>query len=200
MAKIPERDHDHHDWHSRDYVSKWAEGQDRKEADRKEQFALMAQTIPYEKNFPLGILDVGAGYGALTRFLLGRFPNAAAVCLDHSAEMARLGAARMENFKGRFAYAHADVRKPGWSRKAKGPFEAVVSSIAIHNVRAPGVIRAVYREIFPLVKTGGCFLNLDWLAHPLEDHLEWLRESGFAAVRAFWTDEDRKALFGGFRK
>jgi len=62
MAKTSRsREHyrDHHDWHSQDYVSKWAEGQDPKEKERQEQFRLLAKTVPYDKQLPIKILDVG---------------------------------------------------------------------------------------------------------------------------------------------
>jgi SAM-dependent methyltransferase len=190
--------HDHHDWASPDYVAKWAEGQDPKEKDRQEAFRVMAKTIPYDKKPPIRILDVGAGYGALTQFLLGHFPNATAVCQDGSEEMAKLGQERMEQLKGRFEYVLCDFSEPGWSRKLTGPFEAVVSSIAIHNVRSPEIMEHIYRDIFPLVKSGGCFINFDRERPPLEDQMKWLREAGFQDVKRFWTGENR-AVFGGFK-
>ena len=191
--------HDHHDWASPDYVTKWAEGQDPKEKDRQEPFRVMAKTIPYDKKLPIKILDVGAGYGALTQFLLGQFPNATAVCQDGSEEMAKLGRERMKQLKGRFKYVLCDFSEPGWSQKLTGPFEAAVSSIAIHNVRSPEIMERIYKDIFPLVKSGGCFINFDRERPPLEDQMKWLREAGFQDVRRFWTGENR-AVFGGFKK
>jgi len=188
---------DHHDWHSQDYVFGWAARQDAKEKDRAEQFRLMAETIPYHHEHPIKILDVGAGYGALTQFLLSRFPKAIAVCQDGSEEMAKLGEERMSDIKGRFVYAICDFSNQGWTRRLNGPFEAVVSSIAIHNVRLPEIVREIYIDIFPLVKTGGCFLNYDRRNIPLADQMKWLREAGFRDVRCFWKDR-RRALFGGF--
>src|SRR5919108_1955269 len=158
-SRSREHHHDHHNWHSQDYVSKWAEGQDPKEKDRQEQFRLLANTIPYDKKLPIKILDVGAGYGALTQFLLKEFPNGTAVCQDGSKEMAELGGERMDHLKGRYRYVLCDFSKPGWSRKLQGPFESVVSSIAIHNVRRPEIVRSIYLEIYPLVKSGGGFFN-----------------------------------------
>jgi tRNA (cmo5U34)-methyltransferase len=190
---------DHHDWDSPEYVSKWAQGQDPKEKDRQEPFRLMATTIPYDKEAPIKILDLGAGYGALTQFLLGYFSKASAVCQDGSEEMAKLGRQRMKDLEGRFAYVICDFSTPGWSKKMKGPFGAVVSSIAIHNVRSPEIIKAIYNETFPLVKAGGCFLNFDRPRPPWEDQMEWLKEAGFKGVKIFWQGENR-AVFGGFRK
>ena len=72
MAKISDP-LGHHDWESSDYVSRWAERQDEREVDRQEPFRVMAETIPYEKKAAIKILDLGAGYGALTQFLLQHF-------------------------------------------------------------------------------------------------------------------------------
>ena len=191
--------HDHHDWDSPKYVSAWAEGQDEKEKARQEPFRVLAQTIPYDKELPIKILDVGAGYGALTQFLLGHFSNATAVCQDGSEEMAKLGRERMQDLKGRFRYVLCNFSHPGWTRKLTGPFEAVVSSIAIHNVRSPKIIERIYSDIFPLIRSGGCFINFDRERPPLEDQMKWLRDAGFHDVQRFWTGETR-ALFGGFKK
>src|SRR5438128_12024290 len=191
--------HDNHDWASPDYVAKWAEGQDPKEKDRQEAFRVMAKTIPYDKELPIKILDVGAGYGALTQFLLKQFPSATAVCQDGSEEMAKLGRERMEHLKGHYTYVLCDFSKPGWSQQLEGPFEAIVSSIAIHNVRRPETVRSIYREIFPLVKSGGCFLNFDRKNPPLRDQREAPPEAGIKDVKCFWNGESR-ALFGGFKK
>jgi hypothetical protein len=112
--------------------------------------------------------------------------------------MAQLGAERMKKLVGRFEYALCDFAKNGWQNKLKAPFEAVVSSIAIHNVRDPKLIEAIYHDVYPLVKSGGCFLNFDRPRPPWEDQMAWLRDAGFTRVKIFWRRENR-ALFGGFR-
>ena len=198
MAKISDP-LDRHDWNSQDYVSQWAERQDEIEGDRREPFQLMAEIIPYGKEAPIKILDLGAGYGRLTQFLLQHFHSATAICQDGSDEMAELGRKRMEHLRGRFGYVLCDFSRPGWSSAVKEQFEAVVSSIAIHNVRAPKIIRAIYKETYPLVKPGGCFLNFDRTSPSLEELMDWVREAGFKDVKCFWKERGR-ALFGGFRK
>ena len=140
----------------------------------REPFRVLAQAIPYDKNLPIRILDVGAGYGALTQFLLSHFSNATAVCQDGSEQMAKLGQERMQHLKGRFDYVLCDFSQPGWSQKLNGPFEVVVSAIAIHNVRSPKIIERIYNDIFPLVKSGGCFINFDRERPPLDEQMKWL--------------------------
>ena len=203
MASSPHSSHHHyhdpHDWASADYVSRWARGQDPKETQRQEAFSLLADTIPYDKAVPIKILDLGAGYGALTKFLLECLPNATAICQDGSEEMAKLGRERMKDYTGRFDYVLCDFSRYGWSQLLPGPFDAIVSSIAIHNVGSPNIIRGIYEDAYTLVKPGGCFLNFDRPKPPWEEQMQWLRGAGFEDVKIFWQDENR-AVFGGFRK
>jgi ubiquinone/menaquinone biosynthesis C-methylase UbiE len=191
-------EHDHHHWESAEYVAGWAKGQDPKETSRTEAFQVLADRIPYEKNLPIKILDLGAGYGALTKFLLECFPNAKAVCQDGSDEMAKLGRERMKNLAGRFEYMLCDFSKHGWSKLLPGPFEAVVSSIAIHNVGSHNIIRGIYEDAYSLVKPGGCFLNFDRPRPPWEEQMKWLRAAGFKNVQIF-RQEQTRAVFGGFK-
>ena len=195
MARISDP-HGLHDWSSKEYVRDWATRQDRYEDERRPQFQMIADAMPFTRDAAIQILDVGAGYGALTQFLLEQFANATALCQDGSEEMARLGRRRMATWKGRVDFVIADFSKPGWSRAIDGSFDTVVSTIAIHNVRVPGIIEAIYKEVFDLVKPGGCFLNLDLVFVPLAKHLGWLRAAGFSEVKSNWHD-GREALFWG---
>lgn len=138
---------------------------------------------------------MGAGYGALTQFLLNQFPNAKALCQDGSEEMANLGCQRMVKWKRRVDYVITDFSKPGWSCAIHASFDAVVSTIAIHNVRVAGMIESIYKELFQLLKPGGCFLNLDLTFVPLAKQLGWLKAAGFGEVKSYWH-EGREALFG----
>jgi ubiquinone/menaquinone biosynthesis C-methylase UbiE len=190
---------DHHDWNSREYIHRWAGRQEEREVERAKIFRSIAKLLSSDPRVEIKILDLGAGYGALAQFLLVHFPNATAVCQDGSAEMAKLGRTRMSAFKGRFKYVLCDFSKPGWSRRINGPFDAVVSSIAIHNVRSPEIIRSIYQEAFSLVRSGGCFLNFDRMTPSKKEQMKWLHEAGFANVKCFW-DGGRRALVGGYRK
>ena len=188
--------HGHHDWSSKQYVNDWAKRQDRYEAGRRPQFQMIADAIPFARDAAIQILDVGAGYGALAQFLLEQFPNATAICQDGSEEMAKLGHERMAKLKGRLNYVIADFSKPGWSSAITESFDAVVSTIAIHNVRLPAIIENIYKEILELLKPGGCFLNLDLVFIPLDQQLGWLKAAGFSGVKSYWHN-GHEALFGG---
>ena len=54
----------------------------------------------------------------------------------------------------------ADLSDPSWVQAVGGPFDGVVSAIAIHNLRDPDVIARIYADIFTVVKPGGANLEL----------------------------------------
>ncbi len=198
MAKIADL-WEHHDWSSAEYAKRWAKGQDPKEAQRQEPFRLMTEVIPHPKDAAITILDLGSGPGALAKFLLGHFVNAKGVCHDGSDEMIKLGQTRLAELKNRVSHVQADFSHPGWSKKIGGSFEAVVSSIAIHNVRAYETIQSIYGEALLLLKPGGCFLNFDRMKPNTEEQLKWLEAAGFENVQCFW-ESPKRSLIGGFKK
>ena len=104
-----------------------------------------------------------------------------------------------EHFSGPLLDIIVQFSKSGWRRKLNGPFEGVVSSIAIHNVRSHDTIREIYGETYSLVKPGGCFVNFDRMTPSLKQQKKWLAEAGFENVQCF-RDWGRRALVGGFRR
>ena len=185
-----------HDWNSEEYVEDWAQRQMRNETLRARQFALMASLVPFENEAAFRFMDVGCGYGALSKYLLETFPRATAVCHDGSAAMAKLGGERMKELQGRFEYVISDFSKKDWSRVAGGEFDVVVSCNAIHNVRVGETIKAVYEEIFGRVRSGGRIFNLDRGSATMEDQLAWFKSAGFQDVTCHQKSSGL-SLYGG---
>lgn len=187
---------DHHDWSSEAYAKEWAERQDASKPHRDAAFEVLVKTLPFDRSAEIKFLDIGSGYGALADYLLRHFKNARAVCQDGSAEMLALGREHLKAHQGRVEFVQSDLSQPGWSGKFAAPFDAAVSSIAIHNVREHDTIRAIYAESFKLLKPGGWFLNLDRMRPSVDEQLHWLRAAGFAKVESYW-DGGKRAIVGG---
>ena len=150
-----------HDWHSQEYVDHWIASDATRDAERRPLLRRLAALIPFEPDAAIRVLDVGAGYGALTEQVLARFAHATVVCHDFSPPMFAHARQRLVGARERVSFAAGDLREPTWTKALEGPFDAVVSAIAIHNVRGPERIRQIYREIGALVQPGGCFLNYE---------------------------------------
>jgi tRNA (cmo5U34)-methyltransferase len=154
-------------WRSAEHAADWLTRQDKPGSDQSERFRLLARLLPFEQTAELAFADVGAGHGTLTEVLLDAFPNARAVCLDVNPTMIAAGQERLARFGDRARYVQADLEARSWPAEAPGPFDAVLSSRAIHHV-ADEQKRAVFGWIFERLRPGGWLLNYDYIRAPTE--------------------------------
>jgi tRNA (cmo5U34)-methyltransferase len=141
------------------------------------------------------VLDLGIGTGETARRVLARHRGARLVGIDESEAM--LAAADLE---GDLRVSRLEDPLPG------GPFDLVVSCLAIHHLDAGGK-RDLFRRIAAVLRPGGRFVLADVVVpereedsvtpttpgfdrpDPLEPQLEWLREAGFEPELAWsWKD------------
>jgi tRNA (cmo5U34)-methyltransferase len=155
-----------HDWHSASYVGEWIEVNS--DGDRSASLRMIAHLVPFDPDEPIHVLDIGGGWGPVTETMLQTFAHAQVVLHDFSEPMLAEARRRLTQHGASVSYHRGDLTAPRWADGLDGPFDAIVSHIAIHNVRFPDRIRAIYHEIFPLVAPGGCFVNLD---HPASGEL-----------------------------
>jgi tRNA (cmo5U34)-methyltransferase len=116
------------------------------------------------------VLDLGAGTGLMSEAVLRRHPQAEVVLLDGSKAMLEQAAARLPDA----VRLHSDLREA----LPQGPFDAVVSSLAIHHLEHPDQ-RELYSRIPSLLRPGGVFVNAEHVEAPMP----WLEEAGRQAWR-----------------
>jgi tRNA (cmo5U34)-methyltransferase len=153
-----------HDWHSDGYVREWVDAQ--RDRAREEQLRHMMWLIPFDPDSEIRVLDIGGGHGLVTEAVLQTFPRARVVLHDYSEPMLQEASRYLAAYAPQVSFVRGDLMTPSWVADLEGAFDAVVSSIAIHNVRFPDRIRGTYVEVFPHVAAGGCFLNLDRVEAP----------------------------------
>lgn len=193
--------HGHHDWHSHAYVDQWISTDATRDEERQPLLRRVAELIPDPVDAAIRVLDVGAGYGALSQCVLARFQQAQVVCQDFSKPMFAHARERLAGSLERVSFVTSDLMEPHWTSALGDPFDAVVSAIAIHNVRYPERIRAIYGEIAGVLAPGGCFFNCDLVfGEPatLDVQLDWLRDDGLQGVDCFWQ-QGRSVIIGGFK-
>ena len=111
------------------------------------------------------ILDVGAGYGPVSKFILDQFANATCIAQDGSPPMLQRG---QDYGQLRHALSSLPVRSVRQRSLPQqfGPFDAAVSAICLHNLRDFQRISEIHGDIRTHLKPGGIFLNLDLVNAP----------------------------------
>jgi hypothetical protein len=79
--------------------------------------------------------------------------------LDHARR-------RTKRFSNKITFVTSDLARIDWAHDIKGKFDAVVSSLVMHDIRDHARIREIYHDIFALTRPGGCFLSGDLVAVP----------------------------------
>lgn len=101
------------------------------------------------------ILDLGAGTGLLSEFVLQKYPNAQITLVDLSEKMLEVAKNRFETN----TCIHI-IRQDFTKYTSTQPFDAVVSSLAIHHLEDSDKIK-LYNSIFSYLKEEGTFINAE---------------------------------------
>lgn len=100
------------------------------------------------------ILDLGAGTGILSSAIVARVPGAKLHLLDASEEMLRRAATRLAAWEPQLTIQSLENDLP------PGPFDAIVSALAIHHL-SDADKRALYARILSALSPGGIFINAE---------------------------------------
>lgn len=186
---------DHHDWTSEAYVEEWVRRQQAGDPSRAERFQLVCDLLPFPRDATVTILDVGAGYAPVSRFILDRYLHATCVAQDGSVPMLNRARSLGASYRERFKTHQSDLFEASWLPREFGPFDAAVSSSCLHNLRDFDRISEIYREIHARLKSGGVFLNEDLIHAPTAELRR--RYDGVVAARrqrAGTAAEDLQAM------
>lgn len=127
--------------------------------------------------------DLGCGDGTLTAALLGRFPAAAGLLVDHSPPMLAKARERFADSSADLRLREADLAHSDWCDEQDGPFDAVVSGFSIHHLTHPRK-RELYQEIFTRLAPGGFFVNIKHVSSPTPQLERIFNESLVDAILA----------------
>jgi SAM-dependent methyltransferase len=177
-----------HDWHSTNYVAEWIARDAARDPERRPLLRQMLSFAPFPRDAELEVLDVGAGYGAVSEEVLHAFPAARVTLQDYSEPMLDRARQRLAGRSDQLHHVLCDLVDPSWPKQVGGPFDLAVSAIALHNLRDPEKIFSCYRAIHDLLAPEGCFLNCDRFVEGVEPHLAALREAGFGRVQCPWRE------------
>lgn len=116
--------------------------------------AEILRRLPFPKNAPVTVVDLGSGGGRLLESVLTRFPNARAVWVDPSPVMRVIAGRRLARFNGRVHYVEGAMERCAWENALPAGCDAVVSAIAIHHLTDPQK-QALFGRIHRALRPGG---------------------------------------------
>ena len=104
------------------------------------------------------ILDLGAGTGLFSEFVLQKYPNAKITLVDLSQKMLDIAQKRFSSNK------NINIIQGDFSTfKGEKLYNAVISSLAIHHLEDKTKVE-LYNTIFSLLKPDGIFINAEQVA------------------------------------
>jgi SAM-dependent methyltransferase len=127
------------------------------------RFDVIARTVRHQCGTAPRILDLASGPGSLTRFLRTALPECTVVGIDKDPV---LNALAREVFADDPAVEirAADLDTPAWLDAVAGPFDAIVSSTALHWLQ-PHVLVRLYGELGNVLREDGVFLDGDHMPY-----------------------------------
>jgi SAM-dependent methyltransferase len=168
------------DWQA--WMDRWDAQQTRYVPEREERFAVIADVVAAVAGERPRVLDLGCGPGSLALRLLDRLPGASMVAVDADPVLLTLGRNAAAGRPG-LSWADADLRDPSWTDRLRGPYDAAVSTTALHWLPAP-TLPAFYARLAGLLRPGGVVVD--------GDHFGYEPGSGLAALakalRAGWDE------------
>ncbi len=133
------------------------------------------------------ILDLGAGTGLLTNYMLKKYYRGHFTLLDISDEM--LNIAR-ERFKGNpnFKFINEDYLESNFEK-----YDMVISSLSIHHLKNHSK-RIIYSKIYESLNKEGIFLNLDQVYAPSSENEDIYQRNWFEKIELKSLSESEKDL------
>jgi len=125
-----------------------------------EFYGAAVDALPFKAEEPFQVLDLGAGTGFLSQFILKKFAQAQVTLMDFASEML---AQAQQRFAGsnQVQYCVADYVRSD----LPGAYDAVVSSLSIHHLRVKEK-KDLFSKIFQVLRAGGIFVNADNVKGP----------------------------------
>jgi tRNA (cmo5U34)-methyltransferase len=129
------------------------------------------------------ILDLGAGTGLLSEFVMQKVESAELYLLDESPDMLAKAQQRLAQYDPKIFV------QPMTEPLPTGIFHAIVSSLAIHHL-ADEDKRDLFRRIHQSLAPGGVFINAEQILGATQWQQELYEDMHLNGARALGSDED----------
>ncbi|MDJ0839073.1 MAG: class I SAM-dependent methyltransferase [Acidobacteriota bacterium] len=146
--------------------------------------------LPFPREVPLRILDLGVGTGFLSLVFLRAYPHATVLAVDGAASMIHVANARFGDIQNRVDFRVGDFRALNALLEPNEMGNLVISCYALHHLNKADKTEVLKRAV-QFLKPGGWLLNADLIIArdaQMERHYQDMRARGIV-TRASADDE-----------
>lgn len=116
----------------------------------------LVSALPFQTSEQIAVADLGCGTGTVVVRVLGAFPRARITCLDVAENMIAMSQSKLSG-QVHVEWVTGDFSTIG----GRGPFDAVVSSLALHHLETDADKRDFFKTLRGVLNPGGVFYNAD---------------------------------------
>lgn len=121
-----------------------------------EMLEALILAIPFPKEEPIKVLDLGSGTGTIAKKIYENYPKAKITCLDLAENMIEFSKIKLKNYL-QTEYVVSDFSQYIF----KEQYDVVVSSLALHHLISDQDKQSIFKKIYTHLNQDGVFYNAD---------------------------------------
>lgn len=149
-------------------------------------YGIAINTIPFQTDQPIKVLDLGAGTGIMAGFVASQFPNASIDLMDVAEKMLFEAKKRLECYPNDFRFLVSDYSKEG---ALENHYDVIMSSLSIHHLSDPEK-QDLFKTIYTHLNRGGIFINADQVSGDTKNIDEIYRKTWIKQIKENGISEE----------
>jgi len=133
-----------------------------------EQLGIIAKLIPFNRDQPIKVLDLGCGPGVLAEMVFKLFPKSEVVVFDLTEEMLDVCRKRLEPFRERLTVVQGDFKTDSLG----AGYDLVMAGLSLQHLNHEER-RRIYNDIYNSLNPGGMYLAREIVVDPSTYVTEW---------------------------
>ncbi len=133
-----------------------------------EQHTIIAKLIPFGRQQPMKVLDLGSGPGVLAELVLKLFPKAEVVVFDLTEKMLEACTKQLAPYRERLTVVQGDFKTD-----SLGPgYDLIMAGLSLQHLNHDER-RRIYKDIYGSLNLGGMYLAREIVVDPSPYVTDW---------------------------